>query len=81
MKCKKKLVPLFLHVCLHWLTVFPLSATLRKLTCIWKKYTNNEKIYSCRICKTRYHNGSYLLLLEKGKLQKFEISHEYFLLF
>ena len=29
-----------------------------------------------RIYKTRDHNGSYLLLLGKEKLQSFEISHE-----
>ena len=29
-----------------------------------------------RIYKTRYHNGSYLLLLGKRKLQSFEISQE-----
>ena len=28
------------------------------------------------LAKTKYHNGNYLLLLGKGKLQNFEVSYE-----
>ena len=35
-----------------------------------------EEYSSFEINKTRYHNGSYLLLLGKRKLQNFEISYE-----
>ena len=35
---------------------------------------------SSGMCKARYHNGKFLLLLGKIKLQSFEVSHEYFFL-
>ena len=37
-----------------------------------KKYSSSE------MYKTWHHNESYLLLLEKRKLQSLDISHEYF---
>ena len=54
------------------------NLTVLKLKCIWNKYANYEKMKvtsSFGILKTKYHNGSYLLLFGKGKfLQSFEIS-------
>ena len=35
-----------------------------------------KKSSSSGICKARYHNGKCLLLLEKIKLQSFEILYE-----
>ena len=35
---------------------------------------------SSGMCKARYHNGKFLLLLGKIKLQSFEVSYEYFFL-
>ena len=35
---------------------------------------------SSGMCKSRYHNGKFLLLLGKIKLQSFEVSYEYFVL-
>ena len=40
----------------------------------WKK--KNEKASISGICKTRYHNGSYLLQFGRIKLEMFETSWE-----
>ena len=55
------------------------NLTVTKLLYIWNKYTNNETMeitISSGICKTIYHNDSYLLFGRK-KLKSSAVLHEY----
>ena len=40
---------------------------------LYKQWKNGKKYSSSGIYKTRYHNGNYLLLLGKRKLQSFDV--------
>ena len=43
---------------------------------VYKQWKNEKKRGSFEIYKAGYHDGSYLLLLGKRKLQSFQISYE-----